>query len=434
MRVLHLVHGSPLLGAESGGTERYVDALAKATGGSVFTRDRSQVAPLYQDDEAGYPLWVLGLPTSAGAVFRDTFECRPVAEAVGILVDREHFDLVHGHHLAHLGFNVVTAIKRRGIPLAFTLHDYHLACARGQLVDRHLSPCAGPSPARCAPCLAEHLQARSGLSRAGRALPGTFATRLGRRLLGSLPIQPEHLQLAGERNEAGRAVLAQADAVISPSHSLAGRMEELNWVDSTRLHVVDLPLVGPVSPAPPAVTGPVRFLFVGSLIPTKGPQILVEAFDGLAEADLTLYGPVPDYDGQPGFGPRLLRQIERCHGARYGGIFGSAERTRIYAEADVLVLPSTWEENSPLVAREAAAAGLRVVASAVGGIKEIVPNARMVPPGDVQALKAALLLERQKGRGRNPARSWPMDQHIRDLEGVYETILGETHNSPTGLR
>jgi glycosyltransferase involved in cell wall biosynthesis len=48
-----------------------------------------------------------------------------------------------------------------------------------------------------------------------------------------------------------------------------------------QITVLDLPLVAPLRPAPEPPPGPLRLVFVGALIPTKGPQVLIEAFSRL---------------------------------------------------------------------------------------------------------------------------------------------------------
>ena len=434
LRVLHLVHASPLA-PEAGGCERYVRALAQATGAPVFTRDRSHSAPLTCDESSGFPLWTLGLPVPANAVFEDTWRIRKVTEALEKVLEQASIDLVHVHHAAHLGFEAVTRGKELGIPLVFTLHDAHMACARGQWVNQELERCDGPEPDRCARCLGPHLRATPSLARIGKALR---LASLGRRVLGGIPPGPAQRDRAEARILAGRDALRRADSVVSPSRYLASRMVDLGWVEPDRMHVVDLPLVGPVKPAPVAEPGPVRFLFVGSLIPTKGPQVLVEAFAGLPttgdDATLSLWGPAPGFDGAPRFAEDLKRRIRQAPGIRYRGMFDGEARSSVYAEADVLVLPSTWEENSPLVAREAAAAGLRIVASRVGGLPELVPGARWVPPGDADALREALREEVRQGRGRIPCRSWPMEPHVKSLGSVYEATLVNNSKSTAGFR
>jgi glycosyltransferase involved in cell wall biosynthesis len=64
----------------------------------------------------------------------------------------------------------------------------------------------------------------------------------------------------------------------------------------------------------------------------------------------------------------------------------------VLASLDVLVLPSAYEEMGSVLT-EAMASGLPVVASDVGGIPEVVRHGEtglLVPPGDVDALAAAL--------------------------------------------
>jgi len=60
---------------------------------------------------------------------------------------------------------------------------------------------------------------------------------------------------------------------------------------------------------------------------------------------------------------------------------------------DLLVVPSTWWENSPLTVLEALAAGVPVVGSRTGGLPELIEDGRtglLVTPGDAAALRTAL--------------------------------------------
>ena len=340
MRALHVVHGSPHDG-QVGGTELYVDALARATGDPVLVPGSTR-----EERDVGYPLW-------RGPV-------EEVLLATGA-------DLLHVHHLARRGVRLPRA------PTVLTLHDYHLACLRGQLVDGEGAICPGPRVLRCSRCV------------------GWF---------------PPHIAL---RELFVKRLLGRA-RVLSPSQDLARRMESLGWVEE--VHVLDLPLVDPVHPAPEPEPGPLRFLFLGSLIPTKGVAVLLEAFEGL-DAELELWGPTPDED--------FARSLDL---GRHRGVFRPEERQAVLHGADVLVVPSLWHENSPLVVREAVAAGLRVVASEVGGIGEIDPSMRRVPPGDVGALRAALEAEIAHGRGRRAPREYPMEPHLQALRLHYASCCG----------
>jgi glycosyltransferase involved in cell wall biosynthesis len=424
LRVLHLTHAHPALG-DVGGVELYVHALARERGDAVFTRDRSGARGLRREDGGGYPLWIAGVPTPEAPVFRDTWSAPEVEGMLWEVLRVERPQLVHVHHLAHLGFGAARLCAEAGAAVALTLHDPHVLCARGQLVNRALEVCPGPTPDRCAVCLAEHLRARPGLSRWA-----PLARRFGidaplRRALAAPRPGPASVAAITARNAAGEGALRGADLVISPSRHLADRVRALGLRD--RVTVLDLPLVAPLRPAPEPPPGPLRLVFIGALIPTKGPQVLIEAFGALgaarAGATLTLWGPKVGFDGVPGFVEALLQRVQATPGARYAGVFDAAGREAALHGADVLIVPSIWEENSPLTVREAKAAGLRVIASEIGGIPELDPLARLVPPRDPKALTEAILAEIASGRGRRAPVSYPMAPHLLALEALWADTI-----------
>ena len=135
--------------------------------------------------------------------------------------------------------------------------------------------------------------------------------------------------------------------------------------------------------------GPVTFAYVGALTPHKlGP--LLEAFDLAATRIPTMRLVIA------GAGPleeRVTNLVRSNSNVEYLGPIGSRQRNRLLRSATALVIPSTCEENSPLVFFEALAAGLPVVASDIGGLTELarLGNLILVAPGDPEALAEALV-------------------------------------------
>jgi len=134
--------------------------------------------------------------------------------------------------------------------------------------------------------------------------------------------------------------------------------------------------------------GPLRVLFVGNDVERKGLPILVEAvaaLEGEAVLDVVSGDEVEERD---------LVEVHR-------GVTAGSERLReLYAGADVFALP-THADAVPWAVLEAMAAGLPVVASAVGAIPEMVgETGEAVPPGDAEALAAALRRLRDPERRR----------------------------------
>jgi glycogen synthase len=138
-------------------------------------------------------------------------------------------------------------------------------------------------------------------------------------------------------------------------------------------------------------------LFAGRLTERKGVRDLLAAFalirDVIPEAWLVMAG------GEPGtpadvLARRWLSAAEQREGrVRFTGWLSQPELRQWYRRATVLAVPSRYEPFG-LVAMEAMADRLPVVASAVGGLAEIVRHEHtglLVPPRDQEALADALL-------------------------------------------
>jgi glycosyltransferase involved in cell wall biosynthesis len=182
---------------------------------------------------------------------------------------------------------------------------------------------------------------------------------------------------------------------VVPSRFLRDRMVGAEGLPADRVDVLHWPVEPSISRAAPeaARAGAARrFLFVGSLVPEKGPQVLLAAFREAARerADLTL--------SFAGTGPRAYVAELQASAAglpvRFLGRLERAAVTAAYREHDALVLPSIWDEPFAVVPLEAMALGLPVIATAVGGTAEAVEHERtgvLVPPRDPAALSAAIL-------------------------------------------
>jgi glycosyltransferase involved in cell wall biosynthesis len=197
---------------------------------------------------------------------------------------------------------------------------------------------------------------------------------------------------------------------------------------------VDVERFRPAMPPSSTAFRPTRLLFVGRVSPDKGVHLLVQTFNTLAherpDLELTLvgkaglmpfdvisillkddpalerlrefYGRSPagwlakEVLGQRNSYTAHLRSLlspEAAQRTHFLGTVSLADLVILYREADLLVLPSIWQESYGLPIAEAMASGVPVLASASGGVPELVEEGvtgRLVPRLDPDALLRAM--------------------------------------------
>jgi glycosyltransferase involved in cell wall biosynthesis len=191
-------------------------------------------------------------------------------------------------------------------------------------------------------------------------------------------------------HEAQQRLYARFDAVVVHSDDGRRRLVEEAGVEPDRIHVIphgafthlaELP-PGPLPPELPATDRPV-VLYFGLIRPYKGLDVLLEAWRGIADAELWIVGrPRFDVSGLRGGDP-TVRWVPR--------FVSDLELAACFRRADLVVLPYREIEQSGVLAT-ALAFGSPLLLSDVGGFREVAEAgaARLAPPGDAAALRAQL--------------------------------------------
>ena len=271
-------------------------------------------------------------------------------------------DVVHFHNIVGLSLKLISIAKEAGARTVLTLHDYWGFCFKNTAMKTPTEPCRDVT--RCHECLS-HVD-----DGADRRIP----IRL--------------------RQDAFREfLLADVDLFVSPSAYLADQYVAAGF-DRRRMRVVwngiDTARFGRIAldPIPEAV----RFSFFGYLGWHKGIHLLIDALAQLPDptrARLNIVG-----DGElKRFYMDAVQAVGCRHLVRFWGKIDNQAVEHAYAETDVLVLPSLWPENQPVSITEAMASGRPVIASGMGGSRELVVHGVtgfLFEPEDVHGLAAAM--------------------------------------------
>jgi glycosyltransferase involved in cell wall biosynthesis len=273
-------------------------------------------------------------------------------------------DLLHTHVIDGMSASIWARARRAGIPVIHTAHDYHLLCPRAFLLSKQWRICSQPT----IPCR---------LYRNWHLATTRYV---------DLFVSPSRFLLE-QHKQAGIRPLN--NAVIHNGIPLPDNIVRLN----------DERIAGTRT----------RFILLTRLTVEKGVRVALAAMAQVPRRlgiELTIAGKGP-----------LENEVRAAAAAdpriRFLGFIEGEEKYRALTRAGYLLLPSLWYENAPVAIIEAAAYGLGVIGSAIGGIPEFIePNRTglLFPPGDAESLANIIIR-----LARNPTMLPALADHARAL-------------------
>lgn len=341
-------------------------------------------------------------------------------------------DVIHFFHFSRLGSALMDVAARAGIPAFYTPTDFWSVCPTSQLLLDRGRMCPGPTAygGNCVKHVAE-LTRGPRVKAIARLIP-TALVEFGTMLTvkGLLPTYPHSRDVAAmsRRRPSIVARVNGLNRVLSPT-KLMTRTLAANGVDPALItdSAYGIETAGYGIDAPARAQGaPLVIGFIGTLAKHKGAHVLIDAFKQLApgSAELKIYGNPSDF---PDYFTDLETRAAGAPGISFCGTFPNGEIARVLASLHVLVVPSLWYENAPLVVYSALAAKRPVIASDFPGLSENVidgVNGLIFPPGDVATLAAKLRrlaedanLLPQLAAGCRPPKSTV--QYVDELEALY---------------
>jgi len=445
-KVLIVTHGFPP--SELGGTELYSYNLAKSLSDkgmeiSIFTR---LTRPLSGRDisDAGYVLEKFeGLK-----VFRAIDSTNNLREFLNPYISKtfkkvilnEKPDLIHFQHLVFLSADFPEIAASYNIPSIMTFHDYWFLCPRVQLLNKENKICEGPvDGTNCAFCFDTPLvNEYRFLNRLKKLVPSRFKTLVKRikqdvdnkRTTYTSKVVEFHFRLDFLKRQLGLLKYK-----ISPSYYLIKRYEKEGF-SGLNYFPHGFP---PVPKVDLKLSKMLRIGYMGNINYPKGLAVVVDRlYSLLMERSITLVIHGQPYDLQYFNDIRKrIKQLPTGSVEFYGGYKNTFENLwKIFSSFDVLVFPSVWEENSPIVVRESLLSGRPIIASHLGGIPEIVKdgiNGLLFDPFKESDLadKVKKLLDDNELRerlvkGAQETKVDTIEEHTDKIFHLYEDVFIET--------
>lgn len=301
--------------------------------------------------------------------------------ALKSILKKEMPDVVHIHNFKGFSLSAFDSVKSLNLPLIFTAHDYSLICMRANLMNGSGDIC----------------DASSGLCKVYNKIQG-------------------HL------------VDNKPDVVIAPSKFVIDKLKSNKLFKNVK--TVVLPNANESNPIKINKNyDNIDFLYVGALEKHKGPEILIKAFSRIIEKNIKLH-----IVGKGSEGLKLQELASKDNRIIFHSFLRGNDLKELYKRANVMVIPSIWYDNSPMVIYESFMNSTPVIGSDIGGIPELVQekyNGFLFKAGDFKELKEIMeyviknkaILRRLEQNAYDSSHEYDIENHIKKLETIYRELL-----------
>jgi glycosyltransferase involved in cell wall biosynthesis len=311
------------------------------------------------------------------------------------LLDEFAPDIVHIYHAQNLSSSIISEAVERKIPVVISATDFWFICPVVQLKRPDGKICRGPLPlaVNCLTCYTPALfpsfEEFEEVLKTKKPLPDTIIGKLPKPIAQLsargmysgyiLNKWPAAVKATVSRPGALRDAANAANAITVPT-ALMRQLFIENGINPGIIHHVpfgiDTVALEPFQTKPESET--LRIGYIGTLYEHKGVDILIKAFLALpqsAKAQLKIFGDPSQF---PAYSKTLKLLAEdgslNSSNISFAGAFPNSELGKVLSELDVLVVPSRWYENTPLVIQSALASKTPVIATNLGGMSELIKH------------------------------------------------------------
>jgi len=361
MHILKIIHGYPP--NYNAGSEVYSQSicneLSKHHKVSVLTREENPYLHCFsirkQIVNDNLTLYFVNNPQG-----KDGYRHKPIDDNFAELIKQIKPDIAHIGHLNHLSTGLIDELNKLKITIVYTLHDFWLMCPRGQFLTRSIGNsnnfqlCEKQDDKKCAiDCYKVYF---SGREENEKAEIENWSSWSHQRMVET------------------KAIINKVDLFIAPSHYLRNRF--INDFGVSENKIIYLNYGFPTEYLTQTVKSKEKtnytFGYIGTHIPAKGLNILIEAFKQIEErATLKIFGRA---NGQSTNALKALAETSQNKIEFSGEYINHNLANDVFSNVDCIVVPSIWGENSPLVIHEAQSCKVPVITANFGGMKEYVQH------------------------------------------------------------
>lgn len=429
MHILKIIHGYPP--QYNAGSEVYSQSicteLSKYHRLSVFTREENPYTPCFSIREEkineNLTLYLINNPQG-----KDGYRHQQMDNVFSSLIKKLQPNIAHIGHLNHLSTGLVDVLEQFKIPIIYTLHDFWLMCPRGQFLTRSIGRaegnfqlCTHQDDKKCAiDCYKVYF---SGIKE------------------NEANDVEQWESWVHSRMEEIKRIVSKINLFIAPSKYLKNRFEKDFHISRDKIIYLDygFPTEYLVPTEKIKKDEPYTFGYIGTHIPAKGVNLLIDAFKKIEKpAILKIFG---RENGQSTKALQAMACSSKNKIEFLGEYMNHNLVNDVFSKVDCIVVPSIWGENSPLVIHEAQACKIPVITADFGGMKEYVAhnvngllfkhretdslaeqlNFAISNPEKMKELGSVGYLHSENGTIPN------IKEHCKQLEIIYQNIMSKEY-------
>lgn len=378
MKILQVVHGFPPRKL-TGGTEIYSYHLSNELS---RRHDVHVFYPIYEGrtcslnnfEKNGLKIHELNLPynfieeVKKKAVFNPHPINKTVEKKFVQILNKVAPDIIHFQHLIGLSASLIEIAEEKEIPTVLTLHDYWFICPTIQLLKDDYSTCEGPDEQaeNCFECWNERQSKLIANHLTKCFIPENFLKRLPKAALSTINKKEKFLK----RKVYMKSLMLKVKKLIAPSKFLRNLFTEYGIPADMIVYSNNGYNLSVFKDFRKKKKKKLIFGFVGTVAKHKGVDVLIDAFSKVKNAELRIYG---NYDLNSDYFKELSIKARKTNVKFIGGF---KDIKQPYSEIDILIFPSIWYENCPLVLKEAMITNTPIIASNIGAIPEFVKEGK----------------------------------------------------------